>query len=102
MPDSVDRILMRYQSQDFGKVIAEQQTLAKRYDDTAKGQDKVNKSASNLERRLSKLQSFGRNLRQAGGFLGNDTIRAAGDLADEGRVGELIGGHLDAGGSGGR
>lgn len=109
MTDTVDRILMRYQSQDFDKVVSEQQTLAKRYADTAKAQDKVSTSGTNLQTRLNKLQTLGRNMRQAGGFLGNDTIRAAGDLADGlsdigdsitaitkngGRLGKALGGLL--------
>jgi hypothetical protein len=82
MADTTDRILMRYQSQDFNKVIAEQQSLGKVYDQTAKAQDKVNASATKLSTKLSKLGSFGRDLRQAGGFLGSDTLMALGNFAD--------------------
>lgn len=44
--------------------------------------EKAGKSTGRLTEKLGKLSSFGRNLRQAGGFLGNDTLQQIGNVAD--------------------
>jgi hypothetical protein len=44
--------------------------------------DKAHVSTSRLTDKLGKLSSFGRDLRQAGGFLGSSTLTAIGDVAD--------------------
>lgn len=82
MPDTKEVILTEYKTKGLDNAVADQKKLAAQYEKTAKAQDKVNASGSKLEQRLGKLQSFGRNLRQAGGFLGSDTIAALGDVAD--------------------
>jgi hypothetical protein len=51
-------------------------------DKTSKKIDQTTTSTARLTDKLGKLSSFGRDLRQAGSFLGNDTLTAIGGVAD--------------------
>jgi len=57
-------------------------TIAAAHVKVAAATDKTTTSTSRLTDRLGKLSGFGRDLRQAGSFLGNDTLVAIGGVAD--------------------
>src|SRR5512139_2591247 len=84
-----DYIKLIYDSEGFKKAANEQLALGKAYETTARkqeqfntGLDKTTRSSDRLLTRMGKLSSFGRDLRQAGGFLGSDTLMALGSFAD--------------------
>src|SRR5512139_56678 len=84
-----DYIKLIYDSEGFKQAANEQLALGKAYETTAQkqekfnaAQDKTTRSSDRLLTRMGKLSSFGRDLRQAGGFLGSDTLMALGNFAD--------------------
>jgi hypothetical protein len=62
--------------------IHEREKLNQSFNVSGRATDKVSASSDRLITRMGKLSSFGRDLRQAGGFLGNDTLYALGNFAD--------------------